>query len=221
MKTTASSRGKRGSWWAALGRTLLPLALLAGFTHAQAATVIQSNLADLIEQSERILVGTVANVTDGFTADRVPYTEVTVNVTESMRGDNVRTYTFRQFGLKEPREIDGRTYLVTTPDGWPTWSEQETVMLFLNPPARFTGLQTTVGLELGKLRLQDGRLANAAHNRGLFRDLRITAGGLSEAQREMLASDDGHAVDLNPFISLVRRAVDENWIEHGVMRHAQ
>jgi hypothetical protein len=220
MKLTASSRGERGTWRAALGRTLLPLALLAGFTHAQAASVIQSNLADLIEQSDRILVGTVADVTDGFTDANVPYTEVTINVTDSVRGDNGRTYTFRQFGLKEPREIDGRTYLVTTPNGWPTWSEQETVMLFLNPPARYTGLQTTVGLDQGKLRLHDGRLSNAARNQGLFRDVRVTAGGLSEAQREMLASDGG-AVDFSPFISLVRRAVDENWIENGVMRHEQ
>lgn len=218
MQLTNSSRGSRGAWRTAVSRTLLPLALLAGFTHAQAATVIQSNLADLIEQSERILVGTVAEVTDGFTDDRVPYTEVTVNVTDSVRGDNGRVYTFRQFGLKEPREMNGRTYLVTTPNGWPTWSKQETIMLFLNSPARYTGLQTTVGLELGKLRLQDGRLTNAARNQGLFRDLRVTAAGLSEAQREMLSSESG-AVDLNPFISLVRRAVDERWIENGVMRH--
>lgn len=220
MKLTASSRGERGTWRAALGRTLLPLALLAGFTHAQAASVIQSNLADLIEQSDRILVGTVADVTDGFTDANVPYTEVTINVTDSVRGDNGRTYTFRQFGLKEPREIDGRTYLVTTPNGWPTWSEQETVMLFLNPPARYTGLQTTVGLDQGKLRLQDGRLSNAARNQGLFRDVRVTANGLSEAQLEMLSSNGG-AVDFSPFLSLVRRAVDENWIENGVMRHEQ
>jgi hypothetical protein len=220
MKLTASSRGERGTWRAALGRTLLPLALLTGFTQAQAASVIQSNLADLIEQSDRILVGTVADVTDGFTDANVPYTEVTINVTESVRGDNGRTYTFRQFGLKEPREIDGRTYLVTTPNGWPTWSERETVMLFLNPPARYTGLQTTVGLDQGKLRLQDGRLSNAARNQGLFRDVRVSASGLSEAQREMLSSNGG-AVDFSPFISLVRRAVDENWIENGVMRHEQ
>ena len=120
MKLTASSRGKRGTWRTALGRTLLPLALLVGLTHAQAASVIQSNLADLIEQSERILVGTVADVTDGFTDANVPYTQVTINVTDSVRGDNGRTYTFRQFGLKEPREIGGRTYLVTTPNGWPS-----------------------------------------------------------------------------------------------------
>ena len=220
MTLTACPRAARGKWRVTLGRTLLSLALLAGFTHAQAATVIQSNLADLIEQSERILIGTVADVTDGFTDAKVPYTEVTINVTDSVRGDNGRTYTFRQFGLKEPREMDGRTYLVTTPDGWPTWSKQETVMLFLNPPARYTGLQTTVGLELGKLRLQAGRLTNAARNQGLFRDLRVTAPGLSEAQREMLASE-GSAVDFNPFLSLVRRAVDERWIENGVMRHEQ
>jgi hypothetical protein len=91
-------------------------------------------------------------------------------------------------------------------------------MLFLTPPARLTGLQTTVGLGQGKLSLRNGQLASSARNMGLFRDIEITASGLSRAQLEMLETD-GKAVDANPFISLVRRAVDENWIENGAMRN--
>ena len=43
MTLTACPRAARGKWRVTLGRTLLSLALLAGFTHAQAATVIQSS----------------------------------------------------------------------------------------------------------------------------------------------------------------------------------
>ena len=92
-------------------------------------------------------------------------------------------------------------------------------MLFITAPARLTGLRTTVGLGQGKMRLTDGRLSNSEHNQGLFRDVQITAKGLSRSQQSMLKTD-GQAVDANPFISLVRRAVDENWIEKGEMRHA-
>jgi hypothetical protein len=34
-----------------------------------------------------------------------------------------------------------------------------------------------------------------------------------------MLESDGKAVDANPFISLVRRAVEENWIENGAMRN--
>ena len=218
MKLSASPRGSRDALSRVLGRALPLLALLAGFGAAHASSVTQSSLVDLISESDRILVGTVTQVSDGFTEKNVPFTEVTITVSESLRGDAVPSYTFRQFGLKEPREIDGRTYLGVSPEGWPTWNERESVMLFLTPPARLTGLQTTVGLGQGKLSLRNGQLASSARNMGLFRDIEITASGLSRAQLEMLETD-GKAVDANPFISLVRRAVDENWIENGAMRN--
>ena len=194
------------------------LALIAAFSTAQAASVTRTNLVDLIKDSDRIVVGTVVAVSDGFTEQNVPYTEVTINVSETLRGAAGSTYTFRQFGLTEPREIDGRTYLGVSPEGWPTWNERENVMLFLNRPARLTGLQTTVGLGQGKLRLHQGQLTNEARNSGLFRDLAVTASDLTPAQLQMLQTD-GEAIDANPFVSLVRRAVDENWIENGVLSH--
>jgi hypothetical protein len=202
--------------WIRGSLTVLLVAL--GIQATNAATVKSQNLVDLIQHSDQIVVGTVVTVIDGFDQNNVPYTEVTLRVSESIRGEEAETVSFRQFGLTAPREIDGRTYLGVTPDGWPTWSEQERVMLFLHRPAHLTGLQTTVGLGQGKLQLHSGRLSNAAGNVGLFQNLKIEARGLSSAQRAMLETD-GEAIDAKPFISLVRRAVQESWVEQGVLHH--
>lgn len=198
------------------GFVILLLALLSQVS--QAATIASQNLVSLIQNSDRILVGTVTNLSDGFDDNNVPYTEVTLHVSDNIRGGAGDTVTFRQFGLLEPREIGGRTYLGTSPDGWPTWNEKERVMVFLGPAARLTGLRTTVGLQAGKLRMTNGQLANAAGNVGIFEGMKVEATGLTSDQVAMLASD-GQAVDANPFISLVRRAVDEDWIENGVMHN--
>ena len=201
-----------------IGAVFLVLALASQVT--QAASVASQNLVNLIQHSDRILIGTVESISDGFDKNNVPYTEVTLRVADHIRGAEGEIVTFRQFGLVQPREIDGRTYLGTSPDGWPKWNEKERVMVFLGPPARLTGLQTTVGLQAGKLRMSDGQLANASGNVGIFEGMKVEARGLTRDQLAMLASD-GQAVDANPFISLVRRAVNENWIEKGVMHNEQ
>ena len=219
MSRTAPAEGAatgRLRGWIRGSLTVLLVAL--GIQATNAATVKSQNLVDLIQHSDQIIVGTVVTVIDGFDQNNVPYTEVTLRVSESIRGEEAETVSFRQFGLTAPREIDGRTYLGVTPDGWPTWSEQERVMLFLHRPAHLTGLQTTVGLGQGKLQLHSGRLSNAAGNVGLFQNLKIEARGLSSAQRAMLETD-GEAIDAKPFISLVRRAVQESWVEQGVLHH--
>ncbi len=74
--------------------------------------------------------------------------------------------------------------------------------------------------QAGKLRMSNGQLTNAAGNVGIFEGMKVEAKGLTRDQVAMLAND-GQAVDANPFISLVRRAVNENWIEKGVMHNEQ
>ncbi len=202
-----------------LSLALLVVAFVATGQNAFAASVAQQNLLDLIEESNAIVVGTVKKVSDGFTDQGVPYTEVTLAVSESIMGATAETYTFRQFGLLKPREIGGRTYLGTTPEGWPNWSKREHVLVFMNAPARLTGLQTTVGLNQGKLQWTDGRLKNAENNIGMFQNMKITATGLSQEQTAMLSAQEGKAISAEPFVALVRRAVDENWVAKGVMRH--
>jgi len=202
-----------------LARVLWAIAFVAVGQNAFAASVLQQNLVDLIEESNAIVVGTVSKVTDGFTDKGVPYTEVTLKVSESILGDQSDTYTFRQFGLLQPRQIGGRTYLGTTPEGWPNWSKRERVLVFMGTPARLTGLQTTVGLNQGKLQWSDGRLMNSENNVGMFSNMKITATDLSKEQTTMLAAQQGKAISAEPFVALVRRAVKEDWIAKGVMRH--
>ena len=218
MNRTTPNLGRGRVRAAVIGLVILVLALVSQVS--QAATVESQNLVSLIRHSDRILIGTVESLSDGFDGNNVPYTEVTLRVSDHIRGEKGETVTFRQFGLLAPREIDGRTYLGASPDGWPKWNEKERVMVFLGPPARLTGLQTTVGLQAGKLRISNGQLANAAGNVGIFDGMKVEAKGLTRDQAAMLAND-GQAVDANPFISLVRRAVNENWIEKGVMHNEQ
>lgn len=100
---------------------LLALALLFIPLVATATSMRPQNVVDLVELSERIIVGNVVDLRDGFDAQGVPYTEITLRVTDSIRGANGSTYTFRQFGLLEPRTLpDGRMSLAVSPDGWPS-----------------------------------------------------------------------------------------------------
>ena len=66
--------------------------------------------------------------------------------------------------------------------------------------------------------MQGGKLSSSAQNAQMFNRMQVSANGLTSEQIAML---EGHARSLavEPFISLVRRAVDEKWIEAGVMRN--
>jgi hypothetical protein len=193
------------------------LALLAG--SADAATLKKQNLTRLIADSQSIISGKVDRVTDGIDAQGMPYTEVTIAVTEDAKG-KVRggsKYTFRQFGLLKPRELpNGRVMLAVMPEGFPQWAAGERVVAFMYKPASRTGLQTTAGLAQGKLRMLEGRVSNEFDNRGLFEGVRIDDGLLSDKERAMLASKG--AVDAATFVGLIGRAVSENWVESGEMR---
>jgi hypothetical protein len=192
--------------------------LLVGAFPASAATVLKRNLVDLIDLSDQIVIGKVMNVTDGFNGN-VPFTEITVKVKESVRGSLPEIYTFRQFGLTEPRVVDGRLNVGVSPDGWPRYRNGETVVLFLYQAAEFTGFRTTVGLFQGKFEIADGSVRNAIDNQGLFENIRFEAGLLSPSEEKCSRATSG-ALPAEDFINIVRRAVDERWVEAGRMQHA-
>ncbi len=194
------------------------LALVA-IPDAGAATLRKQNLTQLITDSDSIIAGKVERVTDGVNEHGMPYTEVTIAVSDTAKGGVRRgtTYTFRQFGLTKPRQMpNGKTLLAVTPDGFPRWAAGERVVAFLYKPASRTGFQTTTGLAQGKLRLMDGRMRNDFNNVGLFDGVRIRDGLLTDKEQAMLQTRG--AVDAATFIGLVGRAVDERWIETGGMR---
>jgi hypothetical protein len=165
--------------------------------------------------TDSILVGTVSKKTDGF-FQGLPYTEITLNVGQSLKGNHGPTYTFRQFGLIEPKSMgDGRVNLMVTPAGWPTYVKGEQVMLFLHKPASETGFQTTSGLTQGKFTIKGKQIANDIGNDSLFAGVKINR-KLTSAQQD-LVNQPGGAYTAEAFLSLVKTAVEENWIENGVM----
>jgi len=184
---------------------------------AQANSMKKQNLLELMQATDSIVVGTVAKKTDGF-QQGLPYTEITLDVGQSIKGDHGSTYTFRQFGLIEPRSMgNGKVNLMVTPEGWPTYTEGERVMLFLHAPASETGFRTTAGLIQGKFAIRGERIANGIGNDRLFDGVQIHR--KLEPELQDLVNQPGGSYAVEDFLSLVRTAVEENWIENGVMTH--
>ena len=197
---------------------LLLLVLLAIPLAASATSMRAQNIVDLVDLSERIMVGTVIDLRDGFDGRGVPYTEVTLQVSDSIRGNNGATYTFRQFGLLEPKALDdGRTSLAVSPDGWPRFRADEDVMVFMYKPASQTGLQTTVGLLQGKFSIVDGKVVNGVDNLNVFHQVAVDDSRLDPRDRKLM--EDPGAMPADAFVGLVRRAVENRWTETGVMTH--
>jgi hypothetical protein len=189
--------------------------MVLGLNVAHAKSVTKQNFIELMTHTDSIVIGTVASKTDGF-AQGLPYTEVTIDVAQSVKGNHGQTFAFRQFGLIEPRRMgDGRVNLMVTPAGWPTYTKGEQVMLFLHQPASKTGFQTTAGLTQGKFSIRSGRIANGLGNDTLFAGVNIDAPLTTELQD--LVNQAGGSYEAEAFFALVRQAVEERWIENGVM----
>lgn len=199
------------------GATLfVSLAFLAlSVNVAYAKNIKKQNLVELLTHTDSILVGTVSDKTDGF-YNGLPYTEITLDVAQSVKGDHGSTYTFRQFGLIEPKSMgNGQVNLMVTPAGWPTYVKGEQVMLFLHSPASETGFQTTAGLKQGKFTIRGKKIANGIENEALFDGVKFNA-RLNRSQND-LVNQPGGAYETVEFLSLVRTAVEQDWIAKGVM----
>lgn len=195
---------------------LVSIAILAlSVNVAHANKMKKQNLLELMTHTESILIGTVSKKTDGFHKG-LPYTEITLDVGQSIKGNHDSSYTFRQFGLIEPKSTgDGRVNLMVTPVGWPVYAEGEQVMLFLHKPASKTGFQTTAGLTQGKFTIQSNQIANGINNDSLFAGVQIN-GQLTPAQQDLVNKPGGSYAAID-FFSLIKTVVENNWIENGVM----
>lgn len=179
----------------------------------------RQNLTQLIAGAESIVFGTVRSVTDGIDDAGVPYTEVTIAVRSVAKGKlrEKEDYTFRQFGLLKPRTMaNGHKLLAVSPEGFPRWREDETVVAFMYKPASRTGLQTTAGMGQGKFSLVNGHLINDFDNIGLFDGVEVDSGVLSPAEQNMIINPG--TVDAQVFMGMVARAVTEGWLQTGEMR---
>jgi len=203
------------------GVLLAVLSLTVLSTASHATSVQQMSVVDLLNHSQDIVAGRVDKVSDGFDAKGVPYTEVTLNVTDVIRGAKAKTYTFRQYGLDKPRTMpDGRVYLGGRPSSWPTWREGEVAVVFLYPKAKFTGLQTTVGLGYGKVSTANGVAMNAYDNRGLFSGVTVNRALLDSAEKAMFDTQKG-PVNEEAFRKFLHRAVAGNWVKNGSIANAK
>ncbi|HEY1334979.1 MAG TPA: hypothetical protein VGF31_12035 [Myxococcaceae bacterium] len=186
------------------------------------ATTVRRHLTiiELLEQSELIVRGRVTKLSDGVDGRGVPYTEVTLQIAESLKGTPGREITFRQFGLLAPKKMpDGRVNLMLTPAAWASFTKGQESIFFLRKPASWTGLRTTAGLGQGQFRVSGAGAANSVENSGLFEKVVVDPGLLAEPEQRVMSTTHG-AVNTRGFSMLVKRAVAEKWIEHGRMRHA-
>ncbi len=199
----------------------LACAALLAPASAHATTVKkQLNLVDLLQESELIVRGRVKSVQDGIDERGIPYTEVTLQVGEALKGQPGREFTFRQFGLLAPRRTgDGRVNLMVTPSAWSTYAKGQESIFFLRRPASWTGLRTTAGLSQGQFRVSAAGATNAVDNAGLFDRVVVDPGLLGDAERRVMSTTRG-AVNARTFSSLIRQAVEGKWVETGRMRHA-
>ena len=196
------------------GFVLLAALLVAvGSAHAMTLTG-DANIVDLLQQSNDIVVGKVANVTDGIDQRGVPYTEVTLRVSESIRGGISGTYTFRQFGLVAPRLTpDGTKKMMPSPEGFPRYTAGTELVLMLRPSARLTGFRMPAGVTGGKFEIGPGRVENERGNAGLFSNVRLEQSLATAKDTRMIV--DGGPANPDTFLSFLRRAVQDRWVETG------
>ena len=70
------------------------------------------------------------------------------------------------------------------------------------------------------MREVEGRFERDSGIQTLFENLVVEAGDLTSDQIDMLRGDT-RVVNASSLLALLRRVVDENWVESGVMRHAE
>jgi len=208
--------------FSAVARAFVPVLLLALASVPSFATTVQPmSIVDLLDHAQTIVAGQVTKVTDGFDAKGVPYTEVTLKVSDTIRGQKGQAYTFRQFGLAAPRTMpDGRVHLGGRPAGWPTWRAGESAIVFLYPKAKYTGLQTTVGLGYGKLSIGNGSALDAHDNATLFSNVAVNRALLDSAELQLVDTKQG-PVNEATLRKFLHRAVDGNWTKNGSMSNAK
>jgi hypothetical protein len=167
------------------------------------------NLADLVRQSTDIVRGTVSSVTEGVDGKQMPYTEVKLKVSETIRGAAGAALVFRQFGVQAPKPGTNQRPRVGVIDGMPRYAAGDQVLLFLGPVSQI-GFRTTVGMGQGHFTLRDGNFENDSANAGLFRNVSFGKNSLTDREKALVATDRG-GVGADALLGLVRRSVRENW----------
>ena len=131
---------------------------------AQRGALVQTrNLGELVSRAETIVRGRVASVKVEPHPDlgNLSTVVVTLRVQETLKGEPVQTYTFRQFIWDVRDRYDAAGY-----------RKGQDVLLLLNPVTRY-GLTSPAGFDQGRFRISRDAMgrevaANGRGNAGLF-----------------------------------------------------
>jgi len=180
-----------------------------GVVTSVGTTVEKMNVAKLMEYSELILVGQVVGMTDGFDGNNLPYTDITIQVSEAIKGAAGGSFVFRQFGLMTPRDMgDGTTYLGVSPDGFARFAIDELVLVFLHAKTSL-GFQSAAGLLQGKFTIDDSQIYNDLNNADLFKGIDVDTALLTPEEQKMIETNYGKCSE-ETFRGFVRKAHEQN-----------
>jgi hypothetical protein len=164
-----------GVWVPAIAGVLISASVLS------AATVMQMNLAEMVQRADRIYRGTVVSATTGSIAvggGQLPVVTYRLRVEEIFRGEfeevkGVRLAEIRMVGKFAPVRQGSQRWSSPLPR-MPEMAVGGTYLVFTTQPSE-VGLSTTVGLGQGCFRIagtgKDETAVNQVDNSGLFRDM--------------------------------------------------
>jgi hypothetical protein len=146
-----------------------------------AATVMQMNLAELVQRADRIYRGTVVSATSGTVAvggGELPIVTYRLQVEDVIRGDvdtmkGIRLTELRMLGKVTAKRTASFRSVSPLPE-MPQLSVGQTYLVLTTRPSAI-GLSTTVGMGQGLFRIEgigkDETAVNQLNNSGLFRDM--------------------------------------------------
>lgn len=186
------------------------LTVLLGFAFSVQTTaqVVRLNVAQLLRNADRALVGKCISVSTEIDKKLgKPVTIATFTVTQRIKGNLGNEVTIRQFGGKR----EGSFPLLIS--GMPSYSEGEEVILFLYGVSQY-GFSSPVGLLQGKFLVTKDKTTgkrvaiNGVRNANLFDGLRIqefsALGVFSPAELKLMEVKQG-PVDYDTFVSFLKR----------------
>ena len=170
----------------------------------EAASVRLANLRDLVEQADRIFVGTCLSVESKVT-NNIPFTTYTFEVVEQIKGVNTDTVTVRQFGLTKPMPLGEGLALAPIIQGMPQYKERHEYLLFLVPESPI-GLSSPAGLFQGAFVSTGTEFVNSINNRNLSRGLSaswLQGRGLSEQQANQMIELKKGPIETQYFLNVL------------------
>lgn len=168
--------------------TLMAAATLAVCLPLSAATVVQLNLEQMVDRSDKIFRGTVLDAREG-TVDagggKLPVVTYRIRVDEELKGTfqevkGVRIAEIRMLGKLKPAAPSNGVVAISPLSDLPRLQVGQDYLLLVTPQSSI-GLSSTVGLGQGRFELKGkpGQevAVNENQNRGLFRGMGPTGPG--------------------------------------------